>query len=441
MIMKIFLIFMFFLLHISFASSFCIFDAKGNCVTTIQSQEAYKNFQKTNNQTKYYIAFSKSQEKREKQTYNKFSYRKAKGKKRWYEVDWNQGVKLCPEQNFNSGNGVWVVNGSAHIDSLNCVYVDGSPYTRSILVLFARNLNDLTEADSNWILVNQTIVELAGKSFPIWNKYYGDDSDKNKIRNVTFQHDLIVDKTELRIKDAIWLRENEYILQDKFPNRGKFMSFRDFFKRDFSKDFYPFQDSTNNLNFPVKSNELYIAIRSLLDYLTPVNSVFNSKTSNTFIKNEKKGGWEIFENNTSIFWDTTANGYRYPLRDEWFVLQNGTASTIFIWGNKLNEKELSRYMNINCSNGKTGVYSVKSFEPNSLGLYDVYGNAEEIVMSIKDNVYSDGLACKGYENFTSLHPSCYHIKQYVCIEKGKPYSKDASLVKGLSGMRLVRKLE
>lgn len=81
MIMKIFLIFMFFLLHISFASEYCIFDAKGNCVTTIQSQEAYKNFQKTNNQTKYYIAFSKSQEKREKQTYSKFSYRKAKGKK------------------------------------------------------------------------------------------------------------------------------------------------------------------------------------------------------------------------------------------------------------------------------------------------------------------------------------------------------------------------
>ena len=72
-----------------FASEYCIFDAKGNCVTTIQSQEAYKNFQKTNNQTKYYIAFSKSQEKREKQTYSKFSYRIAKGKKRWYEVDWD----------------------------------------------------------------------------------------------------------------------------------------------------------------------------------------------------------------------------------------------------------------------------------------------------------------------------------------------------------------
>ena len=428
MIMKIFLIFMFFLLHISFASEYCIFDAKGNCVTTIQSQEAYINFQKTNNQTKYYIAFSKSQEQREKQTYSKFSYRKAKGKKRWYEVDWNQGVKLCPEQNFNSGNGVWVVNGSAHIDSLNCVYVDGSPYTRSILVLFARDLNDLTEADSNWILVNQTIVELAGKSYDISINY------RNR-KKISFRHDLIVDKTELRIKDAIWLREDisalkkkDMILLETKPLMNHYES-----------KFYPHDDSLKILDYPVPMNGELISLRSIKDGLNRTTNLFSFSNkidlSNVFYKSLP------FNDMMSVL-DTSENGYRFPLNDEWIILQSGSQRK-FIWGENSSEYELRKYMKIECATDDVGVYPVKQYEPNPLGLYDVYGNAEEYTLSIYDRKYSSGPVCDSYVDSHHLSDVCLFLKSYVCSEFGKAHNKNttAAFKNGLIGMRLVRKLD
>lgn len=374
-----------------------------------------------------------------RQSYKTVSPRKTVGRKKWYEVDWNQGVKLCPDRK-NASDGVWIVNGPAHVDSLNCVYVDGSPYTRSILVLFSRDLNDLAEADSSWILVNQTIVDFAGKNFKIWDSYYGEGSKKNKVRNISFQYDLIVDKTELRIKDAIWLRKKFSEMHEKMPNSPQFNSFETFFKRDFARSFYPFQDSINNLNYPVVNDERYVLIRSLVDHLNPawMSPVLEDST---LYSKKRNGLVRKLENGIVVFWDTTANGYRYPLRDEWSVLQNGGASTIFPWGNEPDEKELSRYMNINCSNGKIGVYSIKSFEPNYFGLYDVYGNAEEVVISIKGTTYSSNLACNGYEDSYNLRPSCRYMKQYVCIERGMPYPKDSPLIKGFKGFRLVRKLE
>ena len=429
-----------FMIQFSVASNFCLFDVQGNCVEKNPTHDSYKNVVKKEGFKKYYIASASNKNLNVQQTYVSKPYAKAKGKKRWYEVDWEEGLKLCPEKKTNASDGVWIVNGPAHVDSLNCVYVDGSPYTRSILVLFSRNPSDLTEADSNWVLVNQTIVELAGKTFKIWDSYYGDESKKNKIREVSFQYDLIVDKTEFRIKDAIWLRKKTSEMQGRNPDSLKFNSFEMFFKRDFARNFYPFQDSINNLNYPAVNDERYVSIRSQIDLLNPVWNSLALQDSAVYSK-KQKGFVRIFENNTVDFWDTTANGYRYPLRDEWIVLQNGGSSTIFPWGNKPDEMKLSRYMNINCSNGKIGVYSVKSFEPNRFGLYDVYGNAEEVVMSIKGTTYGSGLDCNGYEDSPNLRPSCRFIKQYVCIERGKPYLKDSPFVKGLKGFRLVRKLE
>ena len=157
-ILSLFLIYFSF----SFGNDFCVFDANGNCVSNLHDMREAKNLFQENGFKKYYIA-SNEKSIAEKRSYKSVKPTKSSGHKRWYEVDWNQGIKFCTEANFNTGDGIWIVNGSAHVDSLNCIYVDGSPYTRSILVLYARNMNDLTDADSSWILVNQTIVELAGK--------------------------------------------------------------------------------------------------------------------------------------------------------------------------------------------------------------------------------------------------------------------------------------
>ena len=425
----------------SFGNDFCVFDASGNCVSVLHDmREAQKAFQE-NGFKKYYIA-SKEKSVAEKRSYKSVKPTRSSDHKRWYEVDWNQGVKLCPEKKFDIGDGIWIVNGSAHVDSLNCIYVDGSPYTRSILVLYARNMNDLTDADSSWILVNQTIVELAGKTFKIWDSY-SYDPKKIKIRNVTFKQDLIVDKTELRIRDAIWLRRyiSELRKLRDVPGYNSFWGRHNY-------AFYPTKDTLEILDYPAPGDGRLTLIRSMLDHLEMTwtgailkNSLDAEEKQSYFMQpsvENLQGGLDSFVD----VLDTAANGYRYPSKDEWFVLQRGGATTIFAWGNDPDEKELSRYMNLNCSEGRMGVYPVRMFAPNGYGLYDVYGNAEGNVINFVGSEYSYGPICNGYDVSTRLPPVCIFMKKYACVRRDlKSVNYDLPYVKALKGMRLVRKLE
>jgi hypothetical protein len=122
-------------------------------------------------------------------------------------VNLNEGIKLCPET--KTSKGIWIVNGAASVDSKNCVLVDGSPYARSILVLFVKNQNDLSDADTNWILVNQTIVEMSGSLSKVWipqRDYVGAPRSKEKWKTTSLIQDLIVDKTEFTIREAFELQ-------------------------------------------------------------------------------------------------------------------------------------------------------------------------------------------------------------------------------------------
>ncbi len=163
---KIFLLLLICLFY-SFGNDLCVFDANGNCVSVLHNMREMRDVPQRNGFKKYYIA-TKEKSIEGNRSYESVLPTKSMGHKKWYEVDWNQGVKLCPEKKTNASDGVWIVNGPAHVDSLNCVYVDGSPYTRSILVLYAKNENDLKNADTSWILVNQTIVNLKGKKFTVY---------------------------------------------------------------------------------------------------------------------------------------------------------------------------------------------------------------------------------------------------------------------------------
>lgn len=428
-------------LSCSLGGDFCVFDANGNCASVLHSMKDAQNTSKKIGLKKYYIA-QKEKNIVARHSYKTVNPKKNIGRKKWYEVDWNQGVKLCPESNFNIGDGIWIVNGSAHVDSLNCIYVDGSPYTRSILVLYARNMNDLTDADSSWILVNQTIVELAGKTFKIWDSY-SYDPEKIKIRNVTFKQDLIVDKTELRIRDAIWLRRyiSELRKLRDVPGYNSFWGRHNY-------AFYPTKDTLEILDYPAPGDGRLTLIRSMLDHLEMTwtgailkNSLDAEEKQSYFMQpsvENLQGGLDSFVD----VLDTAANGYRYPSKDEWFVLQRGGATTIFAWGNDPDEKELSRYMNLNCSEGRMGVYPVRMFAPNGYGLYDVYGNAEGNVINFVGSEYSYGPICNGYDVSTRLPPVCIFMKKYACVRRDlKSVNYDLPYVKALKGMRLVRKLE
>lgn len=364
--------------------------------------------------------------------YSVVKARKVVGSKKWYEVDWNQGVKLCPEKGLNARKGTWIVNGPSHVDKNNCVYVDGSPYTRSILVQFQNENNGTSQIDTSWILVNQTIVELAGKSFSVWNglrRKHGQKNPDSKYVTKTFTQDLIVDKTELRVRDALWLDEqfNRKKFPDEFSNTG----------------FYPFRDTSKLLDFPAKANYLYSHYRSVIDGFedavkrdVPIDSSDTAKVIYGLLDQYK---------NLVYILDTASNGYREPIYEEWQVLRRGGVNSTFLWGDSASEDELKKYARHDCIDNNRGLYPVKQFRPNSYGLYDVYGNAEETPFVISDgHKFRYGHECMAYDyNYYDIGKECYFLSYHKCNTIEKPWSPEtfSFIIPSFEGMRLVRKLE
>jgi hypothetical protein len=403
---KIFLLFAV-CLSFSFGNDFCVFDANGNCVSNLHDMREAQNVFKEKSFKKHYIA-SKAKPVAGLRSYKSVKPTKSSGHKRWYEVDWNQGMILCPEKEFNTGDGMWIVNGSARMDSKNCLYVDGSPYTRSILVLYARNLNDLTDADSSWILVNQTIVNLKGKKFIVY-KGVGHTYDRN-LKDTSYvvqmNYDLIVDKTELRVRDALWLREGE-----KINEKESVLCF--------NEDYYPSSDSLEVLDYPSRYYRYYLSFRSKKDGL---ESILNCPKL------------------TQCSYNKSANGYRLPFYDEWYILQNAGQSKVFSWGNEFIEDSLKKYADIHCAEKKSGLYPVKQYAPNQYGLYDIYGNAEEKYYEEFDNEYVALIPCSVL-NFNNPGKACRELIKYKCLHRNEIITNATFKQPAFQGMRMVRKLE
>ena len=366
------------------------------------------SFGEENGLKNYYVT-QKEKNITVRQSYKTVNPRKTVGRKKWYEVDWNQGVKLCPEKDFNTGNGTWIVNGTSHVDSLNCVYVDGSPYTRSILVLFARDRNDLKDADSSWILINQTIIDLKGKNFIVY-KGIGRIDDryvKDTSYAVRMEYDLIVDKTELRVRDALWLREGEKVHEKQSVLW-------------FYEDYYPSSDSLEVLDYPSKYYQYYLSFRSQKDGL---ESVLNCPKL------------------TQCSYNKFANGYRLPYYDEWYILQNAGQSKVFSWGNEFVEDSLKKYADIHCAENKSGLYPVRRYAPNQYGLYDTYGNAYESYFAPDDNNGYFAVNPCSISGFKNPGKACRELLRYKCLRRNTIVNNATFKMPGFQGLRMVRKLE
>ena len=366
------------------------------------------SFGEENGLKNYYVT-QKEKNITVRQSYKTVNPRKTVGRKKWYEVDWNQGVKLCPEKDFNTGNGTWIVNGTSHVDSLNCVYVDGSPYTRSILILFARDRNDLKDADSSWILVNQTIIDLKGKDFIVY-KGIGRIDDryvKDTSYAVRMEYDLIVDKTELRVRDALWLRKGEKV------NEKQSVLW-------FYEDYYPSSDSLMVLDYPSQYYRYYLEFRSKKDGL---ENVLNCSKP------------------TQCSYNKFANGYRLPYYDEWYILQNAGQSKVFSWGNEFVEDSLKKYADIHCAENKSGLYPVRRYAPNQYGLYDTYGNAYESYFAPDDNNGYFAVNPCSISGFKNPGKACRELLRYKCLRRNTIVNNATFKMPGFQGLRMVRKLE
>ena len=416
------------------STSFCyskdlnyIYDARGNVMSFNNN-----HLLSLTEENGYKIYYKKQNDYNSSKKYSTTKPKKAKGKKRWYEVDWNQGVKLCPEKNFNSGNGAWIVNSSAHIDSTNCVYVDGSPYTRSILVLYSRDLSDLTEADSNWILVNQTIVDLRKKTHCLWiEKLIKTQPLEKTCQEKSFDYDLIVDKTEFTIGEAEFSKKNYC----KKKNCSK----------NIQLIYYPTNSREQLLYYPISISSAveildYARWRSIQDGL----SIAYPKMNIDSITN----GYILFESQSQkmkTILDTTSDGYRIPTYDEWVALQLAGQHEPYFWGN---EEDKFKQFAWDLSTPDNGfVHQTKQLAPNPFGLFDVYGNADEMVTNLTNKKANIVGECMDFSIHYLQSPACLLQKR---IRSSRKTSKKAICIdnectpyihRGMWGFRLVRKLE
>ncbi|MBO7414910.1 MAG: SUMF1/EgtB/PvdO family nonheme iron enzyme [Fibrobacter sp.] len=421
-----------------------VYDAEGHLLTKMAS---LSELNLKNCPSKRCFVAQNAERKANVGAFIKKGHVKSKGRKRWYEVGLNEGIKLCPETKFSEGN--WIVNGSAFVDPKNCVLIEGSPYARSILVLFVKNQNDLSDADTNWILVNQTIVEMSGSLSKVWipqRDYVGAPMYKEKWKTEILKQDLIVDKTEFTIREAFELNR-EVCRQEcgeNYTDKKKYFC-KEVCSEKIDVSFYSTDDSSALLNYPVKLSERadmirYATWRSKRDQLDAVfpKVPFDSSVAGILlsIRPDKK---------EKMVMDTSKNGYRIPYNSEWTFLQSGGRQSDFFWGD---DTLLARQYEWDLSDSRDGgVRAVAKLDANPFGLYDVYGNANEKVFEEKDGKVFFPIECNGFSVNYTMSSTCWFQNKIQASQKvhGRQICVGGDchgyVYRGMNGIRFVRKLE
>lgn len=416
-----------------------VYDAEGHLLTKMDSLSELNS---KNCPSKRCFVAKEVVTKNGVDDYKKKGPVKSKGHKRWYEVNLNEGIKLCPET--KTAKGTWIVNGAASVDSKNCVLVEGTPYARSILVLFAKNQDDLSDADTCWILVNQTIVEMSGSLSKVWipqRDYVGAPRSKEKWKTTSLIQDLIVDKTEFTIREAFEL-QREVCKQEcgeNYTEKKKYFC-KEACSEKIDLSFYSADDSTAHLDYPaeISSGDMArLAIwRSNRDHL---DAVFYKVSKNSPISGMAIKAWPGY------IMDTSKTGYRIPYNSEWTFLQSGGRQSDFFWGD---DTLLARRYEWDLSDSYDGgVRAVAKLDANPFGLYDVYGNANEKVIEEKDGNVLFPIECNGFSVHYTMSTTCWFQQKIQAsqVVHGRQICVGGNcrsyVYRGMNGIRFVRKLE
>ena len=203
------------------------------------------------------------------------------------------------------------------------------------------------------------------------------------MKKIVLSQDLIVDKTELRVRDAVWLR-NGMVEPTRLPD----------------KDYYPSLELSKIMDYPISPGEYIYRYQEMRSEKDGLDNTFKRIPVDKIDTTSIRFRTQINFNFIDVF-DTTSNGYRMPTREELKVLQLGGKESSFFWEEKSDESVLRGYMSITCASTNLGVYPVKLFAANPFGLYDVYGNAEEESMLYHANNIVDNM-----ENRVDSHYDC-----------------------------------
>jgi len=416
-----FLILAFF--FVSFANEkYGVYDLQGNRISTFEAEphelsEKTLHIKSNNLHKKLYVS----------------SLKKGKGSKgyryrfktgSYIEATRNETFSICPPD--DKTDGTWISEHSVSLNAENCVSIKTPDLAGTLRILFMENNG---HTDTIQVLVEQSYIQMSDYSHIIWVSapeavaaanignyaYYWINQGQYESRS--YLQPIIVDKTKLTMADTKYYSEigdikplfTEYNLKF-YPENEKF---------DESKLPYAqigigagsFQwDYASNLwrlaNERSKKEGLDTAYHIISDYEDIKNMI-------------RLDGYGF----TGVALDTSASGYRLPFYDEWFFLMRAGSSTRYYWGDEEDSIAVSRYAWVK----PIGLKSVAQLIPNKFGLYDMIGNAYEVVHYDNNNGGYNSIASCG----DMLIPECIFIYKIRAIKLNVPID--------YTGLRLIRK--
>ncbi|MBO7106594.1 MAG: SUMF1/EgtB/PvdO family nonheme iron enzyme [Fibrobacter sp.] len=322
-----------------FNHSMEIFDASGkkiiNTVNVENAEEVIQDLRKNNPLNRYYYrTLSKSGKNYPTIPNAVFTH----GKTQYIETEKKQKYKICLEK---GQKGIWEGLIPFSLTNDNCLLLITPNQTGSLLFV---NINDSIPSDSIWLLNNQKLIDLSKDTHLLWTT----DSitgPKNKRRvygsykKTHLNKILIVDRTEATVGEVKYLY-----------------------------DYFGLTYKSSNLWYPNGNPLLNPNLPQDPGYAIVPNYANNRS---------RLEGFEITSRANGA--DTTKNGYRLPTHDEWVALQRGASEKDYYWGNETDSSTISQYEWFKSS--KYRVREVGLLKANPYGLYDVMGNATELILN------------------------------------------------------------
>lgn len=325
----------------------------------------------------------------------------------YIEVNKIEVFKVCLD---NMAEGYVFETSLASTIENSCLIAKAKAYTSSVPIYIYQNYNTNNSIkDSIIVLTNQTYVDLAGMTI-FTNKFDkvvigpnrrllgGIEYEPNYKEYHKKNQKLIIDKTKFTVGDlAIFNKIDSTIEIHKYALEA----YKD--ENPFANPLYPVNLAGNSIVRKTAN------LKSELDgFETAYKTIHKDEMIKRYIL------LHAFSDSIKVI-DTCANGYRIPFQNEWEGLFRAGKDTKYYWGDSEDSSVVSQY---EYYKPKGYIKPVATKKANQLGLYDMFGYAQDYVLRKdpdNDNYYMRSTPSLGTTKDYKINFDEMYFKRKLCL--------------------------